>query len=81
MKKGIRAASIATLVCFLTTQCVWGAPGATIEMAGTRELPGYLSIDVPAEFGTVDALYEAPTSSNPHSFFISRTPTPITKPR
>ncbi|HOW87447.1 MAG TPA: class I SAM-dependent methyltransferase [Candidatus Omnitrophota bacterium] len=65
MHKGLRAVSIATLVCFLTTQCAWGAPGASIELAGARELPGYLSIDVPAEFGTVDALYEAPSSANP----------------
>jgi len=54
-----------TLVCFLTTQSMWGAPSAGIEMAGSRELPAYLSIDVPVELGTVDALYEAPAGANP----------------
>ena len=70
MKKGLKVIALATLVCFLTTQSVWGAPGATIEMAGARELPGYLNIDVPAEFGTVDALYEAPASGNPPQFIL-----------
>ncbi len=54
-----------TLICFLTTQCVSASPSAGIEMAGGRELPTYLNIDVPAELGTVDALYEAPASPNP----------------
>ncbi|MFA5390813.1 MAG: hypothetical protein WC331_05235 [Candidatus Omnitrophota bacterium] len=65
MKKGLRVVATAVLVCFLTTQSVGAAPGAGIEMAGSRELPAYLSIDVPVELGTVDALYEAPAGANP----------------
>ncbi len=65
MKKRLKVAAFATLVCFLTTQSVWGAPMAGIEMTGQRELPAYLSIDIPAELGTVDALYEAPAGANP----------------
>ena len=64
MKNG-RAVAMVTLVSFLTTQCAWGAPGAWIEMAGNPELPAYLSIDIPAELGTVDTLYEAPAGANP----------------
>jgi hypothetical protein len=37
---------------------------AGIEMAGKRELPFYLSIDIPEELGTVEALYEAPSGAN-----------------
>ena len=65
MNKGLRAVAAFTLFFFLTTQCVSAAPGAGIEMAGQRELPSYLSIDIPAELGTVDALYEAPAGANP----------------
>ena len=65
MKKGLRVIAMVTLVSFLTTQCVSGAPAAGIQITGGRELPGYLSIDVPAELGTVDALYEASGSANP----------------
>jgi len=65
MKIGLKVVSTVTLVCFLTTQCVWGAPAAGIEMAAGRELPAYLSIDVPADLGTVDALYEAPAGASP----------------
>ncbi len=65
MKKSLKVVATVTLVCFLTTQTVWGAPGAGIEMAGKMELPAYLSIDIPAEFGTVDSLYEAPAGANP----------------
>ncbi len=65
MKKGLRVVATITLVCFLTTQSVWGAPTAGIEIANARELPTYLSIDVPAELGTVDALYEAPGAAHP----------------
>jgi len=65
MKKGLKTIAAVTLFCFLTTQCVSAAPGAGIEMAGQRELPSYLSMDVPAELGTVDALYEAPAGANP----------------
>ena len=65
MNKGLRAVAMFTLASFLTTQCVSGAPAAGIEISGGRELPTYLSIDVPAELGTVDALYEAQGAANP----------------
>jgi len=65
MKKGLKVIAAATVVCFLTTQIAWGAPGANIEIASKRELPTYLSIDVPVDLGTVDALYEAPASTAP----------------
>jgi hypothetical protein len=65
MKKGLRAVAVLTLTCFLTTQCVSAGPAAGIEITGGRELPAYLSIDVPAELGTVDALYEAPGGASP----------------
>ncbi len=60
----LKVVATGTLFCFLTTQCVSAAPGAGIEMAGQRELPSYLSIDIPPELGTVDALYEAPAGAN-----------------
>ena len=65
MKKMLKGVATVTLLCFLTTQCVSASPGASIEITGGRELPAYLSIDIPAELGTVDALYEAPASANP----------------
>ena len=65
VNKGLRTVALATLTCFLTTQCVSGFPSAGIEITGGREMPAYLSIDVPAELGTVDTLYEAPASANP----------------
>ena len=65
MGKGIKIVAVATLFCFLSTQCVSAAPGAGIEITGGRELPAYLSIDIPAELGTVDSLYEAPGGANP----------------
>ena len=65
MKKGLRVIAMVTLGCFLTTQCVSGAPAAGIQITGGRELPAYLSLDVPAELGSLDALYEAPASVNP----------------
>ncbi len=65
MKKGLRGVAVITLVCFLTTQSVWGAPGVGIEIAPQHEMPTALSIDVPAELGTVDALYEAPGAAHP----------------
>jgi len=71
MNRGLRTVALATLTCFLTTQCVSGAPAAGIQITGGRELPTYLSIDVPAELGTVDTLYEAPASSSPQ-FILQR---------
>ncbi|MFA7255789.1 MAG: hypothetical protein WC133_06805, partial [Candidatus Omnitrophota bacterium] len=65
MRKGLRVVATVTLFFFLTTQCVSAAPGAGIQMAGQRELPSYLSMDIPAELGTVDSLYEAPAGANP----------------
>ena len=65
MRNGLRVIAMITLGCFLTTQCVSGSPAAGIQITGGRELPAYLSLDVPAELGSLDALYEAPASSNP----------------
>ena len=65
MKRGLKGVAAATLFFFLTTQCVSAAPGAGIEMAGKREMPSYLRLDIPAELGTVDELYEAPASGAP----------------
>ncbi|MFH0985283.1 MAG: hypothetical protein V1882_07075 [Candidatus Omnitrophota bacterium] len=65
MKIGLKVVAAVTLLCFVTTQCISAAPGVGIEIANPREVPSYLSLDVPAELGTVDSLYEAPASANP----------------
>lgn len=64
-KMVMRVVSSLTLCFFLFSQATFANPGAGIEMAVQRELPSHLSMDVPAELGTVDALYEAPAGANP----------------
>ncbi|MFH1799942.1 MAG: hypothetical protein ABH891_03730 [Candidatus Omnitrophota bacterium] len=65
MKAGLKVVATFTLFCFMTTQCVSASPGAGIEMTGGRELPSFLSLDIPVELATIDELYEAPNQASP----------------
>jgi len=48
-------------------------------MAGKQEFPAYLSIDVPWSLARWMPFMRRPTPRTPQSFFIFRTPTPITR--
>lgn len=65
MRMWLRGVAMGTLLCFLATQTVSAAPGASIDIAGVREAPLFLSLDIPAELATIDELYEAPNQSDP----------------
>ncbi|GEM_PF-6238861 len=65
MKKYLKVVAIITVVCFLTTQCTWADPGARIEIANPREIPNFLSLDIPADLASIDEIYEAPVKQDP----------------
>ena len=65
MKLWLRGVAMGTLVCFLATQTVSAAPGASIDIAGGRERPSFLSLDIPAELASIDELYEATGQADP----------------
>ncbi|MFH0985514.1 MAG: TIM barrel protein, partial [Candidatus Omnitrophota bacterium] len=64
-QKLIRATSLLTLACFLSSQVTFADPGAGIAMMAVRETPGFLQIDIPDELATLDGLYEAPPHADP----------------
>nr|MBU9889055.1 response regulator [Candidatus Omnitrophota bacterium] len=55
-----------TLMCFTATQGLLAAPGrVSVDFSGSREVPSFFSLDIPADLATIDELYEAPGAADP----------------
>ncbi|MFH0984577.1 MAG: hypothetical protein V1882_03465 [Candidatus Omnitrophota bacterium] len=57
-----RIVSFLTICFFLVSQVSFANPGAGIEVAANREMPGFLRIDIPTELASLDGIWEAPSS-------------------
>ncbi len=60
-----RVLCLATVFCFVTTQCITANPGAGIEIVRQREIPSFFQIDIPNELATLEGIFEAPVSPDP----------------